>query len=309
MDELPRFWNAIINPRAFRGKSHLYWSKVKSELWEHGFTFKVCDSPSSEKCNEIVSHLVREGETNFLVVGGDGTLNEVVNALLVSGADLNQILVGVIPSGTGNDWARTHNISRKPSDIVEMFKKGRIFSHDIGKVTIISEKDEKCRYFINIAGLGFDAEVILRIQQTGQEVHNNKFIYLKNLFRALKDNRPVKCRFIFSDHEHELPIFTIAAGICKYNGNGMKPVPMADPSDGMLDVVYVEYMKGFEFYRKLPFFLKGKHIGMKKVYHVRTKHVEIIPESTMYVETEGELVGCGKFLIENTELKLRILIP
>jgi diacylglycerol kinase (ATP) len=309
MSNLPHFWNAIINPNSFRGKSLTYWSRVKSHLWERGFTFKECDSPTSEHCNDIVAHLLGEGHKNFLVVGGDGTLNEVVNALYNNSFKTDEVLLAVVPAGTGNDWSRTHNIQNTPEKIVQMFTGGEIFYHDVGRITVSNEQENISRYVINIAGLGFDAEVIRRIVNTKQPRYGSKLIYLKNLFGALSGYRPVLCRIAFDDSEVEMPVFTAAAGICRYNGHKMKQVPMAQPDDGYLDVVYIEPLTFFELMVQLPRLYSGRHVEFRKVHHQRTKSVSFFPSGKLYAEVEGELLTHGNIHIEIIPQQIRVLRP
>ncbi|MDD3876486.1 MAG: diacylglycerol kinase family lipid kinase [Bacteroidales bacterium] len=307
MDILPLFWNVIINPKAFKGKSLNFWSKLRIFLWEKGLTLSVWDSPSIERCEEIIKLLLEKKQSNFMVVGGDGTLNEVVNALIRNKADLSKIYLAVVPSGTGNDWARTHNISKSPLKLAEMFTHGMFIKHDVGKITVTSGKEFIERYFINIAGLGFDAEVILRVLNSKEYRYGSRFIYLKNLLLSLKHHKTIPCHFIFDNIEIDVPVFSIAAGICKYNGNGMKQVPMAVHDDGLLDIVYIEKMNLFEIMTQLPRLFLGTHVGYKKVHHIRTANIQIHPQNKMYAETEGEIVGTGSFAIECISSKINVL--
>jgi len=306
---LPLFWNVIINPNALNNKNTSLWELVKLKLSNKGYTFNEFFSPSQKKCEEIVSKLIKEGHTNFTVVGGDGTLNEVVNALLKSASFSENILLALIPSGNGNDWAKTHNISTGTSALVDMFLFGEVRPHDIGKVIVNKNGILSERYFINIAGLAFDAEVIIRVNKSLKYSFGNKFIYLKNLFLSLLSNKPIDCGFILNDTTFEMPVFSIAVGICKYNGGGMMPVPMADPHDGLLDVVIIEPMNLFEILTQLPKLYKGKHIGYKKIHHYRTFNISIAPKQTMFAEVEGEIVGDGTFEIMSVPQKVNVLVP
>jgi len=306
---IPHIWNVIINPNALNCNKTNLWESVKLNLYSKSFVFKEFLSPSQEKCEELVSALVKEGHTNFIVVGGDGTLNEVLNALLKSKTDIDNILLALIPSGTGNDWAKTHNILSDINTLTNMFLNGKVILHDTGKVTVVNNENQIERYFINIAGLAFDAEVIIRVNKSIKLNFGNKFIYLKNLFISLLYNKANECKFILDNTTFEMSVFSIAVGICKYNGGGMMPVPMADPQDGFLDMVIIEPMNLFEILVQLPKLYKGKHIGYKKIHHYRTSNIGIIPKQKMFAEVEGEIVGNGTFEIKSAAQKVNVLIP
>jgi len=307
--QLPLFWNAIINPKAFKGKSLYHWAKVKGFLWENGFTFNECDSPSTDKCEKIIQQLIKDGQKHFLVVGGDGTLNQVINAVIKTDCALDDILLAVVPAGTGNDWARTHKIKDTPEAILDLLKNGIIFKHDLGKISVINDNITKAQYFLNIAGLGFDAEVILRIINKKQPRYASKLVYLKNLLLSLLHYKPVNCALIHDGIYTKIKLFTLAAGICKYNGNGMMQTPMAIADDGFLDVVYIEPLSIVEIITQLPKLFNGTHIGHKKVHHLRTKKISIMPEKTIYAETEGEIVGSGTFVIESYHKQINVIVP
>src|SRR5690606_32385111 len=102
----------------------------------------------------------REGYREFIIVGGDGTLNEVINGIFAQ-KDLDpiEITIGMIPVGTGNDWCRMFGIPFNYHEAVKTILKGKTFIQDVGKVYFLRQQQQYKRYFINIAGIGFDAVV------------------------------------------------------------------------------------------------------------------------------------------------------
>lgn len=302
-------WNVIINPNTLNIKKEKLWETVKLNLINKGFVFKEHFSPTQQKCEQILTDLLKADNTNFIVVGGDGTLNEVVNAVLKNSINPEKILLALIPSGTGNDWCRTHNIPLEAKPLTEMFLNGNIITHDIGKVIVQNKNKTHERYFINIAGLGFDAEVILRLNKSNKLKYAGQFVYLKNLFLTLLSNKPNPCKFEHDNIVYELSVFSIAIGICKYNGGGMMQVPMAEMQDGLLDMVIIEPMNLFEILTQLPKLYKGKHIGFKKIHHYRSSHICITAKQKMFVEVEGEIVGDGSFVIKSVAQKINVVVP
>ena len=307
---VPLHWNVIINPNALNYRKNNLWEIVKHGLTGKGYTFNEFLSPSQERCEVLISTLIDEGQTNYIVVGGDGTLNEVVNAFLKSKNASDNFVLALIPCGTGNDWARTHNIQHNADALVNMFLEGKVISHDIGKVISRKNGQQFERFFINIAGLAFDAEVILRMNKSVKMLYGNKFVYLKNLFISLLYNKPIRCKFFLNDNTTFVkPVFSIAVGICKYNGGGMMQVPMANPHDGLLDMIIIEPMNLHEIIVQLPKLYTGTHIGYKKIHYYKTSCVTIEPEHKMFAEVEGEIVGDGAFEIKSAAQKVKVLVP
>jgi len=308
-NNIPHFWHVIINPNALRGRSLKYWKKVSQSLIISGFKFTEIHTNSKKDATRIASELVLQGNKNILIVGGDGTLNEVINGIVLSKIDISEIIIGVIPAGTGNDWSRTHLISRNPNKIVEMFLNGRIINHDIGKIKVVNDNVTIEHFFINIAGLGFDAAVIKRVHEALKYKVASGLVYVKHLLFTLFKYKSVICEIEIDNTKFEKDVFSIAVGICKYNGNGMLQVPMANPSDGILDVVIIEKMSKLTAISQIPNLFSGKHIYHHRVSCYSAKKVIINPKYKLYAETEGEMIGEGSFEIEVLENKIQVLVP
>jgi len=310
MLSIPNTWHVIINSNTLNKENKDLWHNLKQVLQNKQFNLKEHISPTKIDCEQIIEHSTAQGITNFIVVGGDGTLNEVLNAVLkIKSVNLEKYLFALIPTGTGNDWARTHFISNKVSELEKMFTHGKIIPHDIGEVMVLNKENINKRYFVNIAGLAFDAEVILRMNKSTKLKKGNKLLYLKNLFLTLASYKSIPCDFRCQSITFNKNVFSIAVGICKYNGGGMMQLPMADFKDGMLDMIVIEPMNIFEIITQLPKLYKGTHLSYKKVHHYRTSYVNIKPQSQMYCEVEGEIAGTGNFEIKSYPYKINVLLP
>lgn len=193
--------------------------------------------------------------------------------------------------------------------IVNIFLSGSVIHHDIGIVRQINRPELPPRYFINIAGLGFDAAVIDRVHRARKFKVAKGLVYLKHLILSLVKYQTVDCKLVFDQKIEHKSVFSIAAGICKYNGNGMMPVPMADPTDGMLDVVVIEKMKLWQLFTQIPALFRGTYIRHPKVFHYKVQSFEVFPKTSIQCEVEGEMVGEGSFKIEIAPQKIKVLIP
>ena len=306
---LPLFWHVIINPVALRGGSLEYWKRISALLANRGLLFKEWHTTAKDDALHIAQMLVDDGAVSIIVVGGDGTLNEVVNGIMRCGELAKNVLLAVLPAGTGNDWSRTHRFPSRMNEIIAMFFSGAIIHHDIGVVKSIGKQEQPSRYFINIAGLGFDAAVIDRVHRARKFKVAKGMVYVKHLILSLLNYKAVNCKLILDNEVVNKLVFSIAAGICKYNGNGMKPVPMADPTDGLLDVVVIEKMKLWQLFMQIPALFRGTYIKHPKVFHYRVKAMSVVPENLFLAEVEGEMVGEGSFNVEIADRKIKVLIP
>lgn len=302
-------WQAIINPNACNQKENNLWVQVKEALNATEISVEEHMAGSGMACEKIVMQLLSAGQKKIIIVGGDGTLNEVVNALLKSNYSLDEVLLALVPSGTGNDWARTHNIIPSSLSIVNLLKNGKVLQHDVGKVEIINGEKHNIRYFVNMAGFGFDAEVILRMNKSVTPLFAGRFTYLKNLFLTLVHHKSVNYSLKVDEQSFNGKIFSVVVGICKYNGGGMKQVPMANFNDNLFDVVLIEPMNIFEIISQLPKLYKGTHINYKKMHHFRGSRVIIEPKGKVYGEAEGEIIGNGLFEISPAREKIKFLVP
>lgn len=309
MENNNRFWHVILNPVALNGRRIHFWNKIARELMQDGFEFIEWVTTKRENAIDVAESIVKKGGTQILIVGGDGTLNEVVNGVMKVSKMTSQILLCVVPSGTGNDWAKTHRLKPNTKSIRAMLLNGKVVKHDVGIVYSVKNHETTSRFFINIAGFGFDAAVIQRLYESRKYRIGNKFIYIKNVLTTLFSHRSVECIIKHDGLVSKADIFSIAAGICKYNGNGMKQVPMADFQDGYLDFVFICKMSRWSLITQVPKLFSGKHLHHPKVFHIRSKKCTITPLGRVLGEVEGEMIEEGSYQVEIASEQLKFLIP
>ena len=158
---LSKPWLVIVNPHAGGSKAKTDWPQIRKHLTEAGFLFDSYFSEYPHHAIELVKNLISEKKyTQVIAVGGDGTLNEVINGVFhqqtVPPADVH---VGLITIGTGNDWGRMYALPKNYEGQIEILKKGHFLLQDVGQVHYSHDTQKTSRYFVNIAGMGFDALV------------------------------------------------------------------------------------------------------------------------------------------------------
>lgn len=300
-------WQVILNPNALGGKCYTYWHDIASLLNLHSISFTEHPANHANAGTQITRNLCKQGERYFIVLGGDGTLNEVINGIATANIETKEVFVVPFPVGTGNDWARTHHYPPNWHDIFAPFLKGNFMKHDIGVVSTLQNGyvvDQ--RYFINIAGFCFDAAVIHETTKRKRKFLASA-VYLLALIKVLFTYKAKKTQITTFNETYVADVFTIAVGICKYNGNGMMQVPMADPTDGLFDIVIIRKISPFKVAANVLNLFKGEHIKLKEVSVIRANEVHISSDFLTLGEVEGEMLTNGDYEIKCFKEAVNIL--
>lgn len=296
---LDHIWHIIANPHACEEKSMNQWDMLSSRFGAAGVRFVLHEADAEATCRENARRLCAEGCRHLMVIGGDGTVNEVVNGIMESGADVRDLCLAVMPLGRGNDWARTHNYPKKIDKCVEMFLRGRFMRHDIGKVQTLRENAPVAtRYFVNIAGFGFDAEVIY------DTVYNKPHfmgisVYILSLLHTLFHYKSTPVEIVSPDIAYQGETFLMVAGLCQYNGGGIRQAPEAQPDSGRFHVVVIPKVSKAKVFSLMPYMFSGRHIeksnGLVKSF--RTNQLTLKVAELYRGEVEGELLETGDYQI------------
>ena len=301
-------WYVIVNPVAGFGKALKKW-KALSVLLQQEFELEMAFTERDRHAIVLTKEAVEAGHTNILAVGGDGTLHQVVNGMMLQHQKAShEISIAFYSCGTGNDWVRPFAFPKKTKDFVELLRHHKTVFHDVGKVSAYNEKKPCIEYFNNIAGVGFDAYVI---QQTKNKT-TGQFSYLFGMLKSLFSYRCNHLRVIINGEKHEAISYLTLAAINKYAGGGMKLAPNAINNDGLFDVILVREMSKWEVVKHTSKLFSGKYLDLKHVSVFRTSFFEIEAlENAEYVycEADGELIGAGPFKFTIIPNALKIVVP
>jgi len=285
-------WLVLVNPNAGNGMGKKDWLTISSLLRDANISF-------TEKFTESKGHaitLTREGITDgfrkIITVGGDGTLNEVVNGVFtMNDTDTSDISLGLIPVGTGNDWGRMFGIPLNYEKAIGIIRDNKLMLHDIGMVSYYEGVLKKNRYFINIAGLGFESVVVRRTNIQKDKGRNGKAIYLYNLLLSLLSYKNTRAEVDIDGKKIEADVFSINVGNGRYCGGGMRQTPDAIPYDGLLDVTIINGMGKLEIIRNLKILYDGTILSHPKIDGFRGKNIKVTSDSEIYTEADGESLG------------------
>jgi YegS/Rv2252/BmrU family lipid kinase len=285
-------WSAIVNPNAGNGKGHKDWDLIAGFMKKEQLTFTVKFTESKGHAIILSREAVRAGSRNILVVGGDGTLNEVVNGIFTTDScATTDILLALIPVGTGNDWGRMFGIPLDYEKAVRIISENNQMLHDIGIIRYHNGEEKRQRYFINIAGLGFESVVVKRTNYQKDRGHSGKAIYFYNLLMSLLTYKNSRAEIIADGKAMVADIFSINVGNGRYCGGGMRQTPDALPDDGLLDVTVIKGIGKIEIIRSLKMLYDGTILRHPKIDGYKCKNLKVSSEALMLAEADGESLG------------------
>lgn len=282
-------WLLLVNPHSGNGKGKLD-SKIVLELLSlNGIDADNVLSEYSGHTSVLVRQAIEKGYRNIISMGGDGTLNEVVNGIFTQQfVSTEEITIAVIPVGTGNDWCKTYKIPLTYKDAIDVIALGKTIQHDIG----VAENGNGKRYFINIAGMGYDGFVTERISKLKQHGSGGKLFYLFWITWYLFQYKNTKISFKIDGKQFpEEEIFTLSVCNCRYNGDGMMQAPAALPDDGLLNITVMKKISPLKSIISLPKMRNGTFVTMQEAALYTGKSIEINSSPQVIAETDGELIG------------------
>ena len=275
-------YNIIFNPVAGKQKAFKNLDVVERIMQERGVEYQVHKSGGIHDAEYIARRITQEGETDIIVLGGDGTLNEVLNGL----DNPSVCKLGLVPSGTGNDFAARMNI---PSDSEKAIL--RILD---GEAKPVDYMDISGTRSMNVAGLGIDVDVLERCQRGKLK---GKIKYLLSLIKSLLCFKGIKVKIERENGETETREVLICA-VCNGSlfGGGIKICPAADPTDEQLDVVIVDCIGGvFKIIQAFMVLMKGNILQYPLTTYFKAEKVTLVPEEKCPIQLDGELYQNHKF--------------
>ncbi|MFH1638879.1 MAG: diacylglycerol kinase family protein [Chloroflexota bacterium] len=279
----------IVNPSAGAGRTARRWPEIMSLLKSLGLHFEHDMTEAPGHAIELAKLAVRNGYELIVSVGGDGTINEVVNGLYDSG-DIRKVMLGIINTGSGGDYVRTVGISRNCREACCCLVNPGKLIVDLGVAEYETNGQKVRRVFLNFAGLGFDAEITRATTQRFKALGSTPS-YLMGLLTTLLSYRNRDVSLIVDGVAEERKVCTVMMSNGKYGGGGMLVAPNADPADGLLDVVMIDDLSKPELLRSLPRIYRGTHLTHPKVTVKRAREVNITSGQEMLLQIDGELLG------------------
>ncbi len=289
----------ILNPRAGRYRAMRHQQTLR-ELMEQasrvtGLTWRIVETKRPGDATVLAQQAVQEGASIVVAAGGDGTAGEVANGIVGTSARL-----GILPLGTGNDFARCAGISENLPVAIDTLFTGKPRRVDLGQVN--------GRYFLNVAGCGFDGEVARRVNQ-GYRLLQGTAAYVAAVCQTIFTFQPVQMR-ITADGETTIrrALLCTVANSQSYGG-GMRIAPFAQIDDGLLDVCVVQAVSKIEFMRVFPRVFSGTHITHPLFLMQTAREVTVESDPPVPVLVDGDVMGTTPAHFRVYPCAIEVILP
>ena len=274
--------------------------------------YEVALTTRPNEATEIAQRAVRDSRPVVVAVGGDGTLNEVVNGFFRNGAPIpTTSKLAMVPLGTGGDFRRTLRISADPKQAIDVLSKGLVRRLDAGCVTYTTaDGSTGVRHFINIADAGLGGDVVFNMGN-GTKRFGSASYRLGGL-RALLTYRNKPMTVVIDNATYELPkAQQVVVANCQYFGGGMQMAPSASPTDGVFDVILIKNAGKIETMRGMNDIVSGKHLDQANSHYelVYGKRISVTSPVQVRLDIDGEAVGFLPALFEIQPGAIEFITP
>ena len=296
LEEITRKIKIIVNPKAGGGKGKKMFPLLRQKLLDRKISFHLQFSESAEHVTHLARQAQGEGYNVIIVCGGDGTAHYALQGMVGSRG-----VMGIIPLGTGNDFAGNLGIAEDLEFACDLLLKGKVREMDVIQV-------DSGPYIAGVGGVGFDSEVNRLANKFSRYLPGKAAYVLPVLLKSITyRSKEISLRL---DNENlQGPILMVAFGNIKSYGGGMQITPLAATDDGLLDVCWIDPVNTFRLCRFFPTVFAGEHIKMPEVHYYRstTAHVESLVPLDLY--GDGEFLGRTPFTLRVLPHSLGVLVP
>jgi len=270
------FWIVVSNRTSGKGDHQTTRDQVVAELESRGSTIELIDADDVREARERLTHLLsaKVRIDGLIVIGGDGTVHHMVNAVFQSGCDLP---IGIIPRGSGNDFARQLGLHKKPIDsLIEHFT-----SNQPIKIDILEVND---RIALQVISTGFDATVSSRARRMPKMLGSARYVFA--LFMQLGSLSATRYRLTINGDSREIEATLVAVANGKNYGGGMLISPNSENDDGVFEVLIVSPLGRLRLLLLFPRIFSGAHINHPLVSSFQA--TELFVEADTIAEADGE---------------------
>lgn len=300
----------IINPAAGNGKGKKVWETLLPVLNKQGINYLWDYTKGPSHAKQLAGFVCKQKRADIIVaIGGDGTVHEVANGMLMETND--EIILGCIPAGSGNDFARVLGMSNNPLEAWQEILQGRNLLMD----TVFVRKETNDRQIaVNGLGIGFDGQVAHVVNKSGYKAWLNRFglgklSYIFGFLQVIFSYRPVTAEIIVDGKKHVISrVWLIAVANIPYYGGGMMICPGAKKDDGLLDLCIVHGVSRMTLIRLFPRVYSGTHTSHEGVTLLKGSDIQIQTDRPVYIQGDGESFGLtpAGIVCESQALQVRI---
>jgi YegS/Rv2252/BmrU family lipid kinase len=304
-------WMIIVNPKAGTGKGLIDWPIISNQMYRSGLAFTCVFTEKKYHAVELTVKAINDGFRKIVAIGGDGTVNEIVNGIFIQKktppADIS---LAVIAVGTGNDWVRMLGIPKTYQESIRAIAVERTILQDVGLISFYETKVKHQRYMANVAGMGFDAKVNRAFNRLKEEGRSGKWLYLASMAKTLFAYRSKKFTVKIDGKTilNKVDVFSANVGIGKYNGGGMLQLPQAEIDDGLFDITVIKKMNKLKIIRHFKKLFNGRIYRLSNVFPFQGKKIEVISAPESPIEIDGEAMGYCPFTFELIPQSISVVV-
>lgn len=318
-----KIWFAVINGYAASKKAASKWTKAEERMRARGIVFHGSRTGKAGNAMEITFDACMAGYRRFIAVGGDGTVHDVLNGLaaFVDSHDrisFSDFTLGVIPVGSGNDWIKSTGVPKDICKAVDILDASVVRAQDVVRLSVLDfdalpqKKELAVSYMANIGGIGIDARVCEKVNALKTQGKRGKILYVTSLLRAISERKPALARVECDGKTvFDGAYLSMAFGVGKYSGGGMRQTPAAVLDDGLLDMTVIPDLPLRRIAREVPRLFTGTFLKVPELVVSRAKVVTVIPydmECSEPVEVDGEVVGKAPVEFRVLESQINIVV-
>jgi YegS/Rv2252/BmrU family lipid kinase len=297
----------VINPASGNGAAERRWPQVADLASAYGLAGDALLTEAPGHAADLAERAVAEGARLLVVVGGDGTLNEVVNGVVRTAR--TDVDLALVPSGTGDDFARSFRLPRDVEEALKVAGGTTVRTLDLGRARFVGHDGaEGERYFANFAGAGISGAIARRGAETSRRL-GARLAYFWATVAVFSRWKSVEMSVQADEERREGLLHEVFVANGGYAAGGMRVAPHADTGDGLLETVLIGDFTKPEFMVTFPKIYRGKHVGHPKVEILRARSVAVEATVPLPVVLDGEQPGSTPASFEVVPGALRLRVP
>lgn len=304
---------AIINPKSGGGETFKVWKKIKVQALQRLGPLEEIITRSPQEATGLARQLAKNNFDLIMIMGGDGTIHEVINGLIDSdGRVINpKLKLGIINSGRGCDFIKSLHLPTDPRESLSIVVDGRTRKVDVGCAKIWS-KNEKAitRYFINSFSYGLGGDVAKDITSSKTMLPAGMSYFIRSSFKFFTA-RPYGFKVFVGDEKKEVkgPFINFFACNGRFSGGGMYWAPQAQVDDGKLDLVLVRDIPKWKLALIGHKIYDGSFQSISEVSHESTHKIHVTSAKPLWVEMDGEVLQAEEFELTVVPRILEFMVP
>ena len=283
----PDKWGVIYNPKAGTRKVQKRWKEIKAYMDSKGVSYDYVQSEGFGSVERLAGILASNGYRTIVVVGGDGALNDAINGIMLSNAeDKENIALGIIPNGIGNDFAKYWEMSSEYKEAVDCIINNRRRKIDVGTCYYYDGEKHKTRYFLNAIYIGLGARIVQISDGTRRFWGIRELSFAASMFLLLFERKLYRTHLCINGEHIRGRIMTVCVGSAR--GYGL--TPSAVPYNGWLDVSVIYRPELIQLFSGMWMLLQGRILNHKMVKPYRTRKVKVLRAQNASVSLDGRIL-------------------